>query len=139
MSAMSCMSEKNYQTTAKMSSMNVKYNSESIIMHHSETSIDKSDIDIEEDSAGDVDSPDEGVEDVFSDGEHPESPDFLPKQNNDNLSIEEQHILCCENVDQLPDTLSTSSSDKRDNINGSNSQTPSPTKERLPSRFAFDN
>ena len=72
------------------------------------------------DSSRDIESPDEGVGDVFS--KSPESPDFIDEKS-----------------DQLSNISPTTPNVKPGNIKGSNNQPPSPTKERLPSRFRFDN
>ena len=93
-------------------------------------------IEFKMDSAGDVD---EGVGDVSSDGDHPESPDFVSMQIINNMNCEEANFVGCEKNKQITEFTLTPYSDKPENINGLRSQTTSPTKERLPSRFTFDN
>ena len=96
-------------------------------------------IEINLDSSGDVDSHDEGVGDVSSDGDHPESPDFVSMQIINNMNCEEANFVGCEKNKQITDFNVPPYSDKPENINGLRSQTTSPAKERLPSRFTFDN
>ena len=85
-----------------------------------EDSIDSNVIEneVENDSIEDIESLDEGVGDISSDGEQPDSPNFEADtcDKNDDLTASE-----------LPNNMNTVST-----------KTSSPTRERLPSRFSFD-
>ena len=79
---------------------------------------------VESDSIEDVESLDEGVGDISSDGEQPDSPNF--------------EADTCDKNDNVPDNSTTSASEEPDDINLVYTQISSPTKERLPSRYSFD-
>ena len=81
----------------------------------SENSIDSNAND--NDSIEDIESLDEGVGDISSDGEQPDSPNF--------------DAVTCDKNDNPP------ASEQPDNT--VNRKISSPTKERLPTRFSFDN
>jgi len=134
MSTNSHISEESNETTKINSNVN-KNDAESDILPESKIGIDEcgnwpeiNAIGSDMDALEDVDSPDEGLGDVFTDGEHPESPD-IPQHIINNSNSEESNTL-------TSDCLLSTGPFKQDNIRGSNSQT-SRDKERLPSRFTF--
>ena len=89
-----------------------------------ENSIDSNDNKVENDSIEDNESLDEGVGDISSDCEQPNSPNFEADNSDKN--------------DNLADISTTTSSEQPDNVNTVIRKLASPTKERLPSRFSFD-
>jgi len=99
-----------------------------------EISIDKSDdwsdvtvADHDYNSAEDVDSLDEGVGDISSDGESPDSLEINKKESNDSTFSSDENIET--------QILATRSSNKPNNLRSFNTQPASPSKERIPSRF----
>ena len=92
-------------------------------------------IDDEDFQQGDIDSLDEGVGDISSDGEHPDSPTCQESNNN---TIGEPVVTKCAKSDEKVSDLSLiSDSDPHSSIHRVNSQTTSLVKERIPSRFSF--
>eukprot|EP00092_Neocalanus_flemingeri_P006287 GFUD01006763.1.p1 GENE.GFUD01006763.1~~GFUD01006763.1.p1 ORF type:complete len:731 (+),score=201.86 GFUD01006763.1:365-2557(+) len=88
----------------------------------------------------DLDSLDEGVGDISSEGENPESPSFQENNNilnNKNNRAEPEDMMSTINEEKVSDVSTTVESDQHTNLHQISIAIKSTVKERIPSRFSF--